>query len=168
MAKEAKDNKNNILKYVLSAVVGVAAFLIVFFLVKNPATQGQVVTYEYKDDSGMTMSVTYYAKADRVYKQTTRNTIPYKALGVSSKEEAKEMLDDIIAESRDVKGYTDELEYKDDMVIETVTVDYDVADIVEIKKLTGAYFDDGDTSKGVSLEKSIKLLEESGFTKVEK
>lgn len=163
----ATKNKNNVLKYILAAVLGVAAFLVVFFLVKNPG-QEQVVTYEYRDDNGTVISMTYYARGDRVYKQTTKNIVPFSALGVDSLDEAKELAESLIAEGQNIEGYSDKVEYEDDTIIETVEVNYDVVDMDILMGLQGAYFGDGDAKNGVSLKKSIEWLEESGFVEVEK
>lgn len=132
----------------------------------NVSSNETIVTYE-KSESGATISLTYYARGDKVYKQTAINTIPYEVLGVSTKEEAKKMLDELVSSTRGVKGYEDTFEYRDDMIVETVSIDYEVIDMDEAKDLVGAYFN-GDTSNGISLSKSIEWLEEAGFTKVEK
>ena len=39
---------------------------------------------------------------------------------------------------RNIKGYSDEVEYGDDAVIETVIIDYDEVNIDEVKNLQGA------------------------------
>ena len=166
MATKNKKKNNNILKYIPAVIVGIIAFLVVFFLVQPPEKE-QTATYRYTDNNGTTIEMTYYAKGDRVYKQTANNIIPYSALGVKSAEEAKEVLEDVMARNQGVKGYTDEIEYKKDVIIETVTVDYNVANIDDIKNLQGAFFNDGDTKNGISFKKSIELLEKNGFSKVE-
>lgn len=163
----ATKNKNKIFTYIIAVVIGVAAFLAAFFLIKPPISE-QTAIYRYTDDNGTIIEMTYFAKGDRVYKQTSNNIVPYSALGVSSAEEAKELFEEALAEGKNIKGYSDEVEYGDDAIIETVTIDYDTVDINEVKNLQGAYFSDGDVKNGVSFEKSIKRLEENGFKKVEK
>ena len=156
-------SRKNITAAIIGAVVAVVAGIILIFVAQ--ANKEQIVTYEY-EENGVTLSLTFYAKGDRVYKQTTRNIVPYSSLGVKTEAEAREIVDDMLGSSKNINGYSDTVEYEKDHIIETVVVDYDVVSIDEVKDLVGAYFD-GDASNGVSLSKTAKLLEESGFKKVE-
>ena len=162
-----KKKSNNILKIVGGVIAGVIVFVVALVLFLNRSSTGneQVVTYE-KSSDGITISLTYYAKGDRVYKQTAKNIIPYSALGVETEEKAREILDAQMASVPQITGYDDTLDYEDDKVIETVSIDYDVVDIEQVKDVAGTYFD-GDLENGISLSKSTKWLEESGFTKVD-
>lgn len=180
MAKK-QEKKLGIIIAIIAGVVAlvVSAVALVLVLQKNPdggetgKTDGEtsvdksdtVVAYE-RNESGAVIRLTYYAKGDKVYKQTARNVIPYEALGVNSKEEAKELLEEIMDSTREIKGYEDVFEYQDDAVIETVSIDYNVVNLDEVKDLIGAYFE-GDVENGISLSKSAKWLEEAGFSKVE-
>ena len=169
MAK-GKSN-NNTIKIVAAAVAGIVAFVVALVLVLNRGSGNeQVVTYE-KTEDGITMSLTYYAKGDSVYKQTAKNTIPYSVLGVNTKEEAQAILgsamEEVLKDALSIDGYEDTVEYYDDKAIETVLIDFNVIDKDKLNDIVGAYFD-GDTEQGWSLEKSTKWLEESGFNKVEK
>lgn len=124
-----------------------------------------MVTYEGNFD-GMEMSLTYYAKGDKVYKQTAENVIPYSAIGVTTKEEAQAILDPVSQEYQGIAGLTESLEYGDDAVVETLSIDFETVDIDAVKDLEGMFFDE-DSKNGISLKKSGEALEASGFTKVE-
>ena len=160
MTKSKDKRKAGILAAVFAAVTLVVA-LVVALVVSGGE---KVVVYEANQD-GATIRLTYYAKGDKVYKQTAENSMTYEALGVDSKEEAKEFFDGIMEDTSDIKGYSDVITYEDDRVIEIVTIDYNVVNIDEVKNVAGAYFE-GNTSDGISLERSIKFLEEAGFKKV--
>ncbi len=117
--------------------------------------------------NGVEMTFTYYAVGDDVTRQTTKNVMPYEVLGVTTADEARPILDPMVTEYQGVPGLEHSLEYGDTEVVETLTVDYNEADLSKISQLTGSTFS-GDTSEGakVSLEKSIEMLENQGFTKV--
>lgn len=163
--KKQQSKRSTIAKIVGSVLAAILVIVAVFVVIKG--NEEQVVTYKYEED-GMTTSMTYYAKGDRVYKQTTESFIPYSSLGVETEAEAREMVGDLLSAAEGIKGYSDVVEYKEDHMTETVVVDYSVVNIDEIKNLPGNTFSDGDTSNGVSLSKSIKLLEDAGFKKVDK
>ena len=118
------------------------------------------------DVNGVEMTFTYYADGDDVTRQTTKNVMPYELLGVTTADEAKQILDPMTEEFKGVTGLEHSMEYGDTAATETLTVDYTTADLSEISQLTGSTFS-GDTSSGakVSLEKSIEMLESQGFTK---
>ena len=164
--KKKSNNKSNkkLIGIICGIVAGVVALALILFFTLT-GNQDQVVTYKLKQ-YGAEISLTYYAKGDRVYKQTAKNIIPYSVYGVETAEEAEELIGDLLAEANNIEGYTDEVEYTKDSVIETVTIDYEVVDINKIKDLQGAYLSEGDIQGGVSLSESIKFLEKNGFEKV--
>lgn len=116
--------------------------------------------------NGVDMTYTYFADGDDVVRQTTKNVMPYSVLGVTTADEAKQILDPLIEEFQGVTGLEHEMAYGENEVTETLTVDYEKADLSEISELTGSAFS-GDTAEGtkVSLKKSIEMLEAQGFTK---
>lgn len=119
------------------------------------------VVFEF-DESGVKSEVTYYAKKDKVTKQTTKTTLDYSVLMIDSKEAAEEMFKDQFAEYEDVKGVKHKVTYNDDNLVEEVEVDLSKVDFDDLSELTGSQVDkDADY---ISLEESIKLMEDSGFT----
>ncbi len=117
--------------------------------------------------NGVDMTFTYYAVGDEVTRQTTKNVMPYEVLGVTTADEARPILDPMVAEFQGIPGLEHSLEYGDTEAVETLTVDYAVADLQTISELTGSTFS-GDTSEGakVSLQQSLEMLEGQGFTRV--
>lgn len=119
-------------------------------------------TFELEEE-GIASEVTYYHNDDdEVVKQTTENIIPYDALGLSSKDEAEEMLEAESDEMDDVEGITEEIEYDDDEATEKLEIVYDEIDPDEAEDLSGMMLE-GDVENGVSMEKSAEIIEEQGF-----
>ena len=96
------------------------------------------------------MEITLYYKGDVVTKQTAKNIITYSELGLT-KEAFKKQAEKLGEKSKGIKGLEDKVDYQDKVAIETVTVDYSVADINELKGLP--WPSSGD--KKVSLKKVI-------------
>lgn len=153
-------------KQVVKRVGGLFLLLLTFLVVLTGCgnTQEQTAVYE-GTFNGVEMRLTYYAKGDRVYKQTAENVIPYSALGVTSEEEARVILDPASAQYQGIEGLEETLEYGGDSVRETLSVDFEKVNFDEIQGIPGIDLE-GDTSQGVSLKRSGKSLEESGFVKV--
>jgi uncharacterized lipoprotein YehR (DUF1307 family) len=112
--------------------------------------------------NGIELELEYIAEGDRVKRQTAYNIMPYDAMGVTNAEEAEALLGETAAEFEGVNGLTHEIDYQDDQVVETLEVDFDEADIEELSTIPGMTFTE-DAGNGISLEESIKLLEEQGF-----
>ncbi|MGO2940507.1 MAG: YehR family lipoprotein [Pseudolactococcus laudensis] len=146
-------------KGLLSVIVIIGVFVLTAC---SMSAKEQKVSYE-KEEKGVKIVLTYYAKGDKVTKQTSENIIPYSAMGVKSAEEPKERLKDVLKSYNDIKGVKDELTYGEDAITEKVEIDYTVVDMKKAKELVGASTDGGDISKGISLKNSIKLLEDQGY-----
>lgn len=128
-------------------------------------TGENVVTLE-TEENGVVMRITYTADGDKVTKQTADNVLPYAALNVTTPEEAEEALAEIVAGFQGIEGVTHSMDYQDDKVIETLTVDYEKADMKDVSELTGSSFE-GDVSQGVSLTRSVEMLQQQGFVIVD-
>ncbi|EIS8276855.1 YehR family lipoprotein [Listeria monocytogenes] len=109
--------------------------------------------------------LTYTCKGDNVIKQTDEYTMPYTALGVSSKAEAEKFFKEIIDKLQNIDGLTVKVEYKDDKAIETLEIDYTKISSENIKGIPGLTMS-GDTSKGISMKASEKLLKARGYKEV--
>ena len=104
------------------------------------------------------MEITLYYKGDVVTKQTAKNIITYSELGLT-KETFKKQAEKFGEKFKGIKGLEDKVDYQDKVAIETVTVDYSVADINELKGLP--WPSSGD--KKVSLKKTEEKLIEERF-----
>ena len=140
--------------------------LISFTLVAcNSDSEEKTVTLQ-SEQNGVIMKLTYKADGDKVIEQTADNVVPYESLGVTTPEEAEGIFSELVAGYEGVKGITHNLDYQDDKIIETLTINYETADLNKVSQLTGSSFE-GDLSEGVSLQKSIDMLQEEGFEIVE-
>lgn len=114
------------------------------------------------EDEGLVVTLTYHHEGDEVVKQTTENILSYEENGIESKDEAKEMMEPQSEQLQGYDGLTEEIDYGEDELTETMEIDYSEADLDEIGDLPGM-MQDGDTDGGISMELSAQMLLEQGF-----
>src|SRR5699024_3701171 len=78
-------------------------------------------------------------------------------------EEARAELEASLDECNDTKGVTHELDFKDESVVETTTIDFNTLDFDDADKIPGFSFD-GDPTDGISMEETTKSLKATGFS----
>lgn len=139
--------------------------LLISFTLVACNSKEEIVTLQ-AEEQGIILKLTYKAEGDKVIEQTADNVMPYESLGLTTAEEAKEIFGDAVAEYEGVKGVKHSMDYQEDKAVESLTINYAEADLEEVSHLVGTMFD-GDTSEGISLKKSIEMLEEQGFEVVE-
>jgi uncharacterized lipoprotein YehR (DUF1307 family) len=116
------------------------------------------------EKNGVKLKLVYVYKDDKVIKQTANNTIPYAALKVTTKEEAKTLLDPISEQYQGKNGVVETLKYGSDGVVETLSIDYTKADLNELANIPGMIIDEQALKNGaISMEASQKLLLKKGF-----
>src|SRR5699024_6506213 len=93
----------------------------------------------------------------------TESELTYEYLEFADEEEAKAKLEPSLDEFNDIKGVTYELDFKEDHVIETTTIDFNTLDFDDADKIPGFAFD-GDPNDGISMEETTKSLKETGFS----
>ena len=119
----------------------------------------ETATFELKDEM-QTSTLTYYYKGDVVTKQTAESKYIISKLPISEDEamaELKEQNDQYTT----IKGITASLESKDGIITQTVTIDYSVAKVEDLKKA----FPDEFSGEGnvVSFKDSKELIEQAGY-----
>lgn len=119
------------------------------------------------EEMGITNTITYYYKGDKVITQEARNVLPFETIGVETKEEAQEIFEPESEKFQDVEGLTHEMEYTDTEAIEILKVDYDNLDFDAARGLPGMVFDGDAEKNGVSMERSAELLLGEGFVEKE-
>ncbi|EKF1959711.1 YehR family lipoprotein [Listeria monocytogenes] len=145
---------------------GTMALFVMVMAAMLVACGGEEETKTYELSKNSTESkLTYTCKGDNVIKQTDEYTMPYTALGVSSKAEAEKFFKEIIDKLQNIDGLTVKVEYKDDKAIETLEIDYTKISSENIKGIPGLTMS-GDTSKGISMRASEKLLKARGYKEV--
>ena len=115
--------------------------------------------FEQKNDQ-QTSTITYYYKGDVVTKQVAENKYVISKLPISEEKamaDLKEENEEITA----IKGITASLESKDGIITQTVTIDYSVAKVEDLKKA----FPDEFSGEGnvVSFKASKELIEQAGY-----
>ncbi|MSS84822.1 DUF1307 domain-containing protein [Actinomycetaceae bacterium WB03_NA08] len=116
--------------------------------------------------NGTESTIIFYATGDKVTKQAVENTIDYEGSGLADKETAESTLGPLVGQFQGIEGVEHSIEYGDTTAVETMTVDYSVANLQEVAELLGSSYSDTDNASAVSLKKSVELLEKSGYTKV--
>lgn len=135
---------------------------IVLFTACSP--KSEKATFE-KNDDFMAVEMVFTYEGDKVTHQKTTNVMPYSSLGVTTADEAKEILDPIAVEYQGYDGLTETIDYQKEQLIEVIKVDYKVADIEAIRAIPGMDYE-GDTTNGISFKRSKKMIEDQGFTEV--
>src|SRR5699024_12853788 len=102
--------------------------------------------------------IVYTAKNDLVIKQTIKNVTAYKNLEISSKKEAKELLEEDIDQFQNENGLKHDYKFNDDALIQELTINYEKEDIKNINNLIDTIFED-EFKKENSLKKSIDEID---------
>ncbi|KAB8139237.1 DUF1307 domain-containing protein [Gracilibacillus oryzae] len=114
------------------------------------------------EQNGATSTLTYYAQGDKVIEQTAESVLTYASIGLTGPEEAEAQFAEAVAGYQNVEGVTHSIDYQEDKLIESTKVNYDTADPEQIAQLTGSMVE-GDTSRGISLQRSVQMLQEQGY-----
>jgi uncharacterized lipoprotein YehR (DUF1307 family) len=147
------------------SMVGLIALIGVFFLASCGSGSGaaqETKTFT-NEQNGVQMELVFKYSGDEVKTQTANNTMPYSSVGVSTKEEAQTILDPIAEEYKDIEGIDYSIEYGEDEATESLTINYDNLDFDAAKELPGVSFE-GDTSNGISMDRTEDMLLEQGYT----
>ena len=146
------------MKYMKKAMKLFAVLFTALFVLLGCAKE-ETATFELKDEM-QTSTLTYYYKGDIVTKQTAESKYIISELPISEDEamaELKEQNDQYTT----IKGITASLESKDGIITQTVTIDYSVAKVEDLKKA----FPDEFSGEGnvVSFKASKELIEQAGY-----
>src|SRR5690625_4659149 len=139
-------------------------FALMVFMTACGAEEGERAFF-YEED-GITSTFTYEHKGDEVTKYTSEVELEYALLGLDSKEEAEEFFEMMVDEDvLDVDGVSQQIDYKDESLVETIVIDYTEADMKEIKEIPDLEFR-SEIENGISMEGTAELLEEQGFEEI--
>lgn len=114
------------------------------------------------DNGGINTKLKYTYENDKVISQITHTEMTYDTLGVSTKEEAEAGLSSVTKEYEDLEGVEHKIKFDDDKIIEDIKVNYEKLDFDKAKDIPGFEFS-GDTSNGLSMKETEKMLEGMGF-----
>lgn len=140
----------------MKKILQIISVFLLLFLVGCSEKEGSKVYV--KKQPGVQMEITLYYKGDVVTKQTAKNIITYSELGLT-KEAFKKQAEKLGEKFKGIKGLEDKVDYQDKVAIETVTVDYSIANVHELSGLPGV----GIGNEKVSLKKTEEKLIEERF-----
>lgn len=135
---------------------------LIFFALVACQSADESTTKLVYDEDGTTNEIVLIAEGDKVIQQTSKSEITYESLGASTAEEAEEMLAGFSVGYDSTEGLKHQIDYLDDRLVESETVNYDAVDIDEMSELAGTFID-GDASKGVSLKLTVEMMEKAGY-----
>ncbi|MGY3778858.1 DUF1307 domain-containing protein [Isobaculum melis] len=116
------------------------------------------------DQEGAKTTITMKAKGDKVIEQKVVNEISYANIGLT-KEEAEATFNPIAEQFEGLEGVSEKVVYKEDMLVETLVIDFEKADLRKVSELPGSEFDEDAIKNGVSFKKTAKAYEEMGAKK---
>src|SRR5690625_6905703 len=99
-------------------------FGLMLFVIVACQSADQTTTSLIAEENGLTVELTFVAEGDLIVRQKSRNEISYESLGVSSPEEAEDMLAEFMVGYDTTEGIEHQVDYIDDRVIETVENDF--------------------------------------------
>ena len=137
----------------MKKILQIISVFLLLFLVGCSEKEGSKVYV--KKQPGVQMEITLYYKGDVVTKQTAKNIITYSELGLT-KEAFKKQAEKLGEKFKGIKGLEDKVDYQDKVAIETVTVDYSIANVHELSGLPGV----GLGNEKVSLKKTEERFDE--------
>ena len=140
----------------MKKILQIISVFLLLFLVGCSEKEGSKVYV--KKQPGVQMEITLYYKGDVVTRQTAKNIITYSELGLT-KEAFKKQAEKLGEKFKGIKGLEDKVDYQDKVAIETVTVDYSIANVHELSGLPGV----GLGNEKVSLKKTEEKLIEERF-----
>lgn len=141
---------------------------------ENSNADSDDVTLKYEDlDSdtyvlefnGLKSEIVLYHENDKVYAQTLLTEGPYSSFGVSSKEEAEELMGPLVEQYQGIDGLTHKLTLGEDSLTESLTLDYKVVDFDEIAGKAGMLYDENAKENGVGFKATEQSLLDLGFKK---
>lgn len=122
-------------------------------------------TFIYEEE-GMSSEMVFTYSGDSVNNERSTTTLEYEPLGLSSAEAAEEVLADFTLDIQDVAGVEYNIDYGDSEAVETVEINYEEADINELRE-AGVQIEGEEDAEGISLEQTEEILVDQGYEAVE-
>jgi len=136
----------------------------ILFLVAILAACGQSSdTYTIEED-GISITMTFKHKDDKITEQTMENVMPYEVMGLESKEQAEALFGMVMGEMEDIPGVKHDVKYKKNELVQTMVVDYKKASSGDAMDMGGMFFD-ADFDDSLSMSEMDEMLISQGFTK---
>lgn len=153
-------SKNNKIK-----VSGIFSLLLVITLSLAGCAKEQSATYLIDEDDIKT-EVTLKAKGDKVYQQVAISRLTYDNLAVLDETEARKKMTERSQLYTGIEGVNYEVSYSNEVVIETVTIDYQNAKWDELAEVEGFFISSTEIKNGISFKGTTELLDSTGAQKI--
>ncbi|MBF0713713.1 DUF1307 domain-containing protein, partial [Gemella sp. GH3] len=140
-------------------------FLLSIVMLVGCSNSEQSKTYVSNPNPSTSIEITIYYKDDEVTKQTAHNEINLSSFPEEQKEFMKKQMEQASASYQGIEGVTQKVEYKDDKIIEDVSVDYSKASLKDLraKKIVGAGFSGDENATKVSFKQTSEMLIKNNF-----
>ncbi|MCT1902475.1 YehR family protein [Oceanobacillus sojae] len=141
-------------------------FLLLITLIPLTACGSNQETVTYKLEKGdNSVEVTLVAEDEEIIEQSSTSITFYDNIrGVESKEDAEVLITPTAEPLQGIDGLDYKLDFQDDHFIETIKVDFSIADASDLPGLHELLENE---EGNLNLEDAVKSLEERGFEKVE-
>ncbi len=118
------------------------------------------------DEEDIKTEVTLKAKGDEVYQQVATSRLTYDNLAVLDEKEAKLKMAERSSLYKGVAGVEYGVSYSNEVVVETVTIDYQEVEWSELAEVEGFFISSSEIKNGISFKGTTELLESSGAQKI--
>ncbi|PID83028.1 MAG: hypothetical protein CSB15_00130 [Clostridiales bacterium] len=155
-------HNNIILKTIIIAMVA----LLITSCSSKKDTDKKLKTFVLKQP-GIEMKIEYFGKDDTAFKQTIESKIVYDKFPAKGEalEKLKKEIKKISDQYKNLKGVEYKINFAKEGITEKTTMNYRKVEFEKIKKIPGMMFTE-DPVNGVSLKKTIPMLEKQGFKEV--
>ncbi len=145
--------------------VGIISFLLVMVVSLTGCGKEQSATYIINEEEIKT-EVTLKAKGDEVYQQVAVSRLTYDNLAVLDEKEAKVKMAERSRGYEDVSGVNYEAKFSNNLVVETITIDYPDVKWEELADVEGFFISSSEIKNGISFKGTTELLDSSGAQKI--
>lgn len=107
-------------------------------------------------------TVTLYHKGEKLTKMVQVHNIEYKYTKFLDASDAKEQIEPNIQELNKVEGYNEKVDYKKDLMVSTVEMDFTKLSTEDMRKIPGLNIE-GDPKEGLNYEKTLENYKNQGL-----
>lgn len=144
---------------------GFLCVLLVMIISLAGCGKEQTATYLI-DEEEIKTEVTLKAKGDEVYQQVAVSRLTYDNLAVLDEKEARKKMTERSSLYSGVAGIKYDVSYSNDVVVETVTINYQDVEWDQLAEVEGFFISSAEIRNGISFKGTTESLESSGAQKI--
>ena len=133
----------------------ISIFLIALFVVG--CSKAETKTYVY-EASGFQSEVVFTYSKEKISKRVSTTTLTFKDLNMT-REQIESVTKDLSEKYNSLDGVEHKLEFSDEKVVETMTVDYEKVNVEQAKGLSGLEF-----VEKSNITEAENILKENGYS----